>query len=203
MPISAEVIRIKDHNEDHEVGGLDLPVTVTLETSREHTLMVVDMITASLGKFARIGASRIRVLSSGMIEFSTFDVLTVGDHFTWSDSVWMEKMLNLAHARIENVIERNVHLALMEFMTFRTGHVGSFRSEAALPPIKDKKGAVLKIGDWCRFSLPASGRTGIGWISQLGCHPIRPLGVRPLDERLIGGLGASPAEIEVIPDFRR
>jgi hypothetical protein len=31
MPISAEVIRIKDHNEDHEVGGLDLPVTVTLK----------------------------------------------------------------------------------------------------------------------------------------------------------------------------
>jgi hypothetical protein len=202
MPISAEVIRIKDHNEDHEVGGLDLPVTVTLETSREHTLMVVDMITVSLGKFARIGASHTRIISPGMIEFSTFDVLSVGDYFTWADSVWMERMLNLAHARIENVIERNAHVALMELMTFRTGHAGSFRSKVALPPIKDNKEAVIKIGDWCRFSLPHSGRTGIGWISQLGCHPIRPISVRPLDERLIGGLGASPAEIEVIADFR-
>jgi hypothetical protein len=202
MPISAEVIRIKDHNEDHEVGGLDLPVTVTLETSHEHTLMVVDMITVGLGKFARIGASHTRIIAPGMIEFSTFDVLSVGDHFTWADSVWMERMLNQAHARIENVIERNTHVALMELMTFRTSHAGSLGSEAALPPIKDNKGAVVKIGDWCRFSLPASGRTGIGWISQLGCHPIRPISVRPLDERLIGGLGASPAEIEVIADFR-
>jgi hypothetical protein len=202
MPISAKVVRIKDHNEDHEVGGLDLPVTARLETSREHTLTVVDMMTASLGEFARIGASRIRIISPGMIEFRTFDVLSVGNHFTWADSVWMERMLNLAHARIENVIDRNVHLALMELMTFRTGHAGSFRSEAVLPLIKDKKGDVVKIGDWCRFSLPASGRTGIGWIGQLGCHPIRPISVRPLDERLIGGLGAGPAEIEVIPDFR-
>lgn len=202
MSISAEVIRIKDHNDDHEVGGLDLPVTVTLETSREHTLTVVDMITASLGKFARIGASRIRIISPGMIEFGTFDVLSVGDHFAWADSVWMERMLNLAHARIENVIERNTQLALIEVMTFRAGHAGSFQSDAALPPIKDIKGAVVKVGDWCQFSLPASGRTGIGWISQLGCHPTRPISIRPLDERLIGGLGASPAEIEVIPDFR-
>jgi hypothetical protein len=201
MSISAEVVRIKDHNEDHEVGGLDLPLTVTLETSHEHTLTVVDMVTASLGKFSRIGASHTRIISPGMIEFSTFDVLSVGDHFTWADSVWMERMLNQAHARIENVIERNTHVGLMELMTFRTGYAGSLGSEAALPPIKDKKGAVVKIGDWCRFSLPASGRTGFGWISQLGCHPIRPIGVRPLDERLINGLGASPAEIEVIPDF--
>jgi hypothetical protein len=202
MPISAEVIRIKDHNDDHEVGGLDLRVTVTLETSREHTLTVVDMITASLGKFASIGVCHTRIISPGMIEFSTFDVLSVGDHFIWANSVWMERMLNQAHAKIENVIERNAHVALMELMTFRTGHAGSFRSEAGLPSIKDNKGAVIKIGDWCRFSLPASGRTGIGWICQFGCHPIRPISVRPLDERLIGGLGASPAEIEVIPDFR-
>jgi hypothetical protein len=160
------------------------------------------MITASLGKFARTGASRTRIISPGIIEFSTFDVLTVGDRFTWADSVLMEKMLNQAHAKIENVIERNAHVALMELMTFRTGHASSFGSEAALLPIQDNKGVVVKIGDWCRFSLPASGRTGIGWISQLGCHPIRPISVRPLDERLIGGLGASPAEIEVIPDFR-
>ena len=106
MPISAEVIRIKDHNDDHEVGGLDLPVTVTLETSREHTLTVADMITASLGEFARIGASRIRILSPGMIEFSTFDVLSVGDHFAWADSVWMERMLNQARAKIEMSLTR-------------------------------------------------------------------------------------------------
>ena len=37
MPFSAEVICVKDHNEDHEVGGLDLPVVVTLATAPQHT----------------------------------------------------------------------------------------------------------------------------------------------------------------------
>jgi hypothetical protein len=37
MPFSAKVIRIKDHNEDHEVGGQDLPVVVTLATAPQHT----------------------------------------------------------------------------------------------------------------------------------------------------------------------
>lgn len=87
MPITAEIIRIKDHNEDHEVSGLDFPLTVTLEASREHTLTVVNMITAGLGKFARIDVSRTCIISPGMIKFSTFDVLSVGDHFTWADSV--------------------------------------------------------------------------------------------------------------------
>jgi hypothetical protein len=62
MSISAEIFRIEDHNEDHEVGGLDLPVTVALETSREHTLTVLTWSQPvwgnSLGSVLRVLASR-------------------------------------------------------------------------------------------------------------------------------------------------
>lgn len=36
MPITAKVIRIKDHNDDHEVGGLDLPLSIARNSLRAH-----------------------------------------------------------------------------------------------------------------------------------------------------------------------
>lgn len=79
MLITAKVIRIKNHNDDHEVGGLDLPLTVTLATAPEHTSNAVEMILASLGQFGRFNAFNICVVSAGIITFSTFDNVMLGD----------------------------------------------------------------------------------------------------------------------------
>lgn len=199
MPITVEVIRIKDHNDDHEVGGLDLPLAVTLATAPGHTSRAVEMMVASLGEFARIHAFHIRVVSPGIITFSTFDDLSLGDQFSWADSVWIEKMLHQAHARIENVIERNTFLALRDL---KAPALNGIDPDAHLPTICDRNGVQVGIGDWCRFSIPDTGRAGIGWISHLGSHTVRPIAVCPLNERLVGAFGARPAEIEALPDFR-
>ena len=57
MPFSAEVICVKDHNEDHEVGGHDLPVVVTLAAAPQHTAATVAMVEAGLGAFPSSGRS--------------------------------------------------------------------------------------------------------------------------------------------------
>lgn len=199
MPITAIVIRIKDHNDDHEVGGLDLPLSITLSTASEHTSNVIEMMNASLGQFARINAFNIRVVSAGIITFSTFDNVMLGDQFRWADSVFIEQMLHQAHAKIENVIERSTLLALRDLKA--SGWNGT-DPDAHSTTIFDGKGVLIRIGDWCRFSFADTGRAGIGWINHLGSHPVRPIAVCPLDEHMIGAIGARPAEIEVLPDFR-
>ena len=40
------------------------------------------------------------------------------------------------------------------------------------------------------------------WLDkQFEMPSLRPIGVRPLNERLIGAIGARPAEIEILSDF--
>lgn len=199
MPFSAKVIRIKDHNEDHEVGGLDLPVAVTLATAPQHTAAAVEMVAEGLGTFSAIGAFNVRAISPGTIQFATFDHLALGQHFTWSHSVGVERIIMEAQAKIENVIERSTLLALREVESRRCYGV---EPAALLPPVLDRKGRVVQFGDWCRFFIVETGRRGIGWVSSLNCHPIRPISVHPLNERLIAALGARPAEIEILSDSR-
>lgn len=198
MSISAEVIRIRNHNDDHELGGLDLPVTVTLSTHPQHAATAAEMVEAGLGEFARINAFNIRVLSAGIIQFATFDIVTPGHRFIWNYPVGIERRIIQARIKIDNVIERNMLVARSERNAFQCKEGDS----ESPPPIFDRKGAVVHIGDWCQFLFPDTGRRGIGWITNLGSHPVRPIGVRPLNERLIGGLGARTTEIEVMPDFR-
>ncbi|WP_194713067.1 hypothetical protein [Noviherbaspirillum soli] len=199
MAFSAEIIHIKDHNEDHEVGGLDLPVAVTLATEPQHTAVAFEMVEAGLGAFSSIGAFNVRAPSSGTIQFATFGHVALGQRITWNHSVEIERIIIEAQAKIENVIERSTLLALREAKSWRCNDVDP---AALLPPVLDRKGAVVQFGDWCRFSIPETGRRGIGWIISLNCHPIRPIGVRPLNERLIGAIGACPAEIEILSNFR-
>jgi len=199
MSFSAEVIHIKDHNEDHEVGGLDLPDAVTLATAPQHTAAAFEMVEAGLGEVSSIGAFNVRTLSPGTIQFATFGHVALGQRFTWNHSVEIERIIIEAQAKIENVIERSTLLALREVKSWRCNGV---EPAALLPPVLDRKGAVVQFGDWCRFSIPETGRRGIGWISNLSCHPVRPIGVRPLNERLTGAIGARPAEIEILSDFR-
>jgi hypothetical protein len=199
MPFSAEVMYIKDHNEDHEVGGLDLPVAVTLATAPQHTAAAVEMVAEGLGAFSAIGAFNVRAISPGTIQFSTFGNVALGQHFTWSHSVDVERIILEAQAKIDNVIERSTLLALKEVKSRRCYGV---EPAALFQPVLDRKGRGVQFGDWCRFSIPETGRRGIGWISSLNCHPVRSIGVRPLNERLIGAIGARPAEIEILSDFR-
>lgn len=199
MPFSAEVIRIKDHNEDHEVGGLDVPVAVTLATEPQNTTAAFEMVEAGLGTFSSIGAFNVRALSPGTIQFATFGHVALGQRFIWNHSVEIERIIIEAQAKIENVIERSTLLALRGVKSCRCN---GFEPAALLPPVLDRKGAVVQFGDWCRFSIPETGRSGIGWISSLNCHPIRPIGVRPLNERQTGAIGARPAEIDILSDFR-
>lgn len=196
MSISAEVIRIRNQNDDHEVGGLDLPIAVTLSTLPQHAATAAEMMDAGLGEFARIDAFNIRVLSAGIIQFATFDIVPPGHRFIWNYPVEIERRILQARIKIENVIERNMLVAQRKRNAYQ-GKVGDSES----PPIFDRKGAMVHIGDWCRFAFPETGRKGIGWIANLGSHPVRPIGVRPLNERLTGGLGARTTEIEVMPDF--
>jgi hypothetical protein len=195
MPFSAEVIRIKDHNEDHEVGGLDLPVAVTLATAPQHTAAAVEMVAEGLGAFSAIGAFNVRAISPGTIQFATFGNVALGQHFTWNHSVDIERIIIEAQAKVENVIERNTLLALREVKSRRCYGV---EPAASLPPVLDRKGRVVQFGDWCRFFIVETGRRGIGWISSLNCHLVRSIGVRPLNERLIGAIGARPADIEIL-----
>lgn len=157
------------------------------------------MILASLGQFGRFNAFNICVVSAGIITFSTFDNVMLGDQFRWADSVFVEQMLHQAHAKIENVIERNTLLALRDLEA--SGWNGT-DPDAHSPTIFDSKGVLIQIGDWCRFLFADTRQAGIGWINHLGSHPVRPIAVRPLDEHMIGAIGARPAEIEVLPDFR-
>lgn len=198
MPFSAEVIHIKDYNEDHEVGGLDLPVAVTLATAPKHTAAAFELVEAGLGAFSSIGAFNIRAPSPGTIQFATFGHVALGQRFTWNHSVEIERIIIEAQAKIENVIERSTLLALREVKSWRCNGVDP---AALLPPVFDRKGGVVQFGDWCRFSISETGRNGIGWISSLISHPVRPIGVCPLNERLIGAIGARPAEIEILSDF--
>ena len=73
---------------------------------------------------------------------------------------------------------------------------------ALLPPVFDRKGGQVQFGDRCRFSILEIGRSGIGWISSLNCHAVRPIGVRSLNQRLIGVIDVRPAEIEILSNFR-
>lgn len=199
MPFSAEIIRIKDHNEDHEVGGLDLPVVVTLAMAPQHTAATVAMVEAGLGEFFPIGAFNVRAILPGTIQFATFGHVALGQRFTWNHSLEIERIIDEAQARIENVIERSTLLALREVKSWRFSGVDP---DAILPPVFDRQRRVVQFGDWCRFSIAETGRRGIGWISSLTCHPVRPIGVRPLNERVIGAIGARPVEIEILSDFR-
>jgi hypothetical protein len=198
MPFSAEVIHIKDHNEDHAVGGLDLPVTVTLATAPPHTAAAVEMVAEGLGTFSAIGAFNVRAISPGTIQFSTFGNVALRQHFTWSHSVDVERIIMEAKAKIENVIDRSTLLALREV---KSRQCYAFEPAVLFQPVLDRKGRVVQFGDWCRYFIDESGRRGIGWISGVNCHPIRPISVRPLNERLIGAIGARPAEIEILSDF--
>lgn len=198
MPYSAHIIHIKNHNEDHEVGGLDLPIVVTLATAPQHTAAAAEMLEAGLGGFSPIEAVNVLIISPGTVQFATFSHVTLGQSFTWNHSVQVERIIIEAQARIENVIERSTLLALREVKAARC-HNGD--AAVLLPPVLDRKGTAIQFGDWCRFSIPESGRSGIGWISNFNCHPVRPVGIRPLNERLIGAIGARPAEIDILSDF--
>ena len=198
MSFSAEVIRITDHNEDHEVGGQDLPVVVTLTTPRQHTAATVAMVEEGLGAFSSIEAFNVRGISPGTNQFATFANVALGQRFIWSHSVETERIIIEAQVKIENVIERRTLIALREVNSWRCNGVDP---AALLPPVFDHKGAMVQFGDWCRFSIPETGGNGIGWISSLISHPVRPIGVRPLNERLIGAIGARSSEIEILSDF--
>lgn len=61
-PFSAEVICVKDDNEDYEVGGQDLPVVVTLAAAPQHTGATVTMVEAGLGAFSQLGSFSVRAI---------------------------------------------------------------------------------------------------------------------------------------------
>jgi hypothetical protein len=126
------------------------------------------MVEAALGAFSAIGAFNVRAISPGTIQFATFGHVALGQHFTWNHSVEIERITIETQAKIENVIERNTLLALREVKSWQCYGVDP---AALLPPVLDRKGAVVQFGDWCRFSIVETGRRGIGWISSLNCPP--------------------------------
>jgi hypothetical protein len=191
MAVAAVVVAVRDHNDDHEVGGQDLPATVILRTDTEDTAAVADMVREGLGSFGRITAFGVRVEAAGCVRFKTFDAVDIGEQFTWCGSVNVERIAHHAKAKIHNVIERGARLALLALQP----------SSAGEQHLADRTGAPIKVGSWCRFYLASSFRSGIAWVDNISDHPQRPIGIRWIGDTGNYSLGAMPSELEIRSDL--
>jgi hypothetical protein len=59
MAVAAEVVAVRDLNDDQEVGGQDLPATVILKTDSEDTAAVADMVREGKGLARLAGSQRL------------------------------------------------------------------------------------------------------------------------------------------------
>ncbi len=205
MSVWIEVVNVHDWDDDHEVGGQDLPCTYTATVHGGTVNTVIDMMNANYGTFSKTEAFNIEAISDIQVQFVTFQGASVGQKFEWHHSFIVQTLISRAEAKIFNLIERRARLALMAVIDPKPVYArchwwDHVHPDPALLKLFDKNGVEVKIGDACRFRISETGREGTGWIAELSANAICPIVVRP--DTTIGhsGLGAKPSEIEIVPE---
>ncbi|HGL4257938.1 hypothetical protein [Burkholderia multivorans] len=207
MSIAIEINRIHDLDDDHEVGGQDLPVEYTALVHGGTVAEALALMDADCGEFRSIEAFNIERISDTEVGFTSFVSFSVR-RFEWSDSLEQEKLKTIIDGKVFHYIQRRQRVALMAAVAPRLSYFRGFwwervHADPDLPQILDKHGHRVQPGQYCRFERRVDDRVlrGTGWIRDLSAHPIRPIAiVQDSEPQATFGIGLMPTEVEVLGD---
>ena len=207
MTIAIEIIHEHDWDDEHEVGGQDLPVTYTAKVHGGSAADALKLMDADCGTFYNLRAFNLEARSPTEVCFSSFERVRTR-RFDWQDSLEREKLKDAIEGKVFHYIKRRAQVALLKAIFPKPTYLrvrwwDRVHPDPKLPPVFDKHGQKVEVGQRCRFEIVFEDRiqSGTGWVRDISSHAIRPIAIAP-DDRAQNefGRGAMPAEIEIIAE---
>jgi hypothetical protein len=180
----------------------DLPAICEVTLLEGSISEAFQLMEAGLGTFFDVHAFNVKIVNDTSLTFCTFEMINPGKTFTWSLPYPVELLVQQAHARVFNVIERH---ALLARLAYRDKHLHPFAQNYKSAQtagkglvVFDRNGDTIEIGAMCKYRSFSTGREGTGWVCDLSTHPLRPVAVRPDDSVGYWSLGMMSSEVVLL-----
>lgn len=175
----ATTIAIQRVTEPTNFEYADLPAICEVTLLEGSVTEAFQLMEAGLGTFVDVHAFNVEVADDTSLTFCTFELINPGRTFTWSLPYPIELLVQQAHARVFNVIERHTLLARLahgDKHLYSFGHNYKAAKAAGMATaVLDRNGHSIEIGATCRYKSLSTGKEGTGWVCDLSKHPLRPI----------------------------